>query len=64
MGDWNDKFSTGIAIVPRGEVGLVFAEIARRNGFFDENIYAAVVFVVAFTTLLAPLLLRGVMRKT
>ena len=62
-GDWNDKFSTGIAMVPRGEVGLVFAEIARKNGYFDKNIYAAVVFVVVFTTLFAPILLRSVMKK-
>ncbi len=62
-GDWNKKFSTGIAMVPRGEVGLIFSEIATRNGYFDENIYATVVFVVAFTTLFAPLLLRFVMRK-
>jgi Kef-type K+ transport system membrane component KefB len=57
-GDWNNKLSTGIAMVPRGEVGLVFAEIGLRSGFFDKNIYASVVFVVAFTTLLAPSLLR------
>ncbi len=63
-GDWNSKLATGIAMVPRGEVGLVFAEIGRRNGYFDENIYAALILVVVLTTLFAPVVLRGVMRKT
>lgn len=62
-GNWNDKFSAGIAMVPRGEVGLVFAEIGLRRGIFDKNIYTAVVFVVAFTSLFAPILLRIAMKK-
>ncbi len=62
-GDWNGKLSTGIAMVPRGEVGLVFAEIGRGNGYFDENIYAALVLVIVLTTLFAPAVLRGVMKK-
>ena len=61
-GGWNKKLSTGIAMVPRGEVGLIFAEVGRRSNIFDDSIYAVIVFVVAFTTLLAPLALRYVMR--
>ena len=61
-GGWNAKLSTGIAMVPRGEVGLIFAEVGRRSGIFDDSAYAVIVFVVAFTTLLAPLALRYVMR--
>jgi len=47
--------------VPRGEVGLIFAEVGRRSNIFDDSIYAVIVFVVAFTTLLAPLALKYVM---
>jgi len=61
-GGWNKKLSTGIAMAPRGEVGLIFAEVGRRSNIFDDSIYAVIVFVVAFTTLLAPLALRYVMR--
>ncbi|MCC7201431.1 MAG: cation:proton antiporter [Nitrospirae bacterium] len=57
-GGWNRKLSTGIAMVPRGEVGLIFAEVAKRGGIFNDETYAVVVFVVALTTLLAPLALR------
>jgi len=49
-------------MVPRGEVGLIFAEVGKKNGIFDDTVYTVVVFVVALTTLLGPLLLRIVMK--
>jgi Kef-type K+ transport system membrane component KefB len=61
-GNIKTKMSTGIAMVPRGEVGLIFAEVGKKSGIFDDTIYAIIVFVVALTTLFAPLLLRFVMR--
>ncbi|MCL4873578.1 cation:proton antiporter [bacterium] len=61
-GTWVERFSTGLAMVPRGEVGLIFAEVGKRGGVFDENTYAVIVFMVAFTTLLAPLALRFSMK--
>jgi Kef-type K+ transport system membrane component KefB len=48
-------------MVPRGEVGLIFADVGKRSKIFDDTAYAAVVFVVALTTLLAPLAMRLVM---
>jgi Kef-type K+ transport system membrane component KefB len=44
----------GMAMVPRGEVGLVFAELGRVSGVFDAEAYAGVVLVIAYTTLLSP----------
>jgi Kef-type K+ transport system membrane component KefB len=61
-GTWYEKLSTGIAMVPRGEVGLIFAEVGKRSKIFDDAAYAGVVFVVALTTLLAPLAMRLMMR--
>lgn len=61
-GDIRSKVSTGVAMIPRGEVGLIFAEVGRRNGVFDDMIYAVIVFVVALTTLFAPVVLRVIMR--
>jgi Na+:H+ antiporter len=61
-GGWHEKLSTGIAMVPRGEVGLIFAEVGKRSKIFDDAAYAGVVFVVALTTLLAPLAMRVMMR--
>ena len=48
----------GMSMVPRGEVGLVFAEIGRHTGLFSHEIYATVVIVIAYTTLLTPFWLR------
>jgi len=62
-GGWREKLSTGIAMVPRGEVGLIFAEVGKRGKIFDDAAYAGVVFVVALTTLLAPIAMRFVMAR-
>ncbi len=61
-GNLRERLSTGIAMVPRGEVGLIFAEVGKRNGIFDDMIYAVIVFVVVLTTLIGPLLLRMAMK--
>ncbi len=63
QGGFREKLSTGIAMVPRGEVGLIFAEVGKRSRIFDDATYAVAVFVVALTTLLAPLAMRLMMRK-
>ncbi len=53
------RAAIGIAMIPRGEVGLVFAELGRTNGMLGHETYAAILLVVAFTTLLSPLFLKG-----
>jgi Kef-type K+ transport system membrane component KefB len=62
-GGFREKLSTGVAMVPRGEVGLIFAEVGKRSNIFDDAAYAVVVFVVAVTTLLAPLALKPLMKN-
>jgi Kef-type K+ transport system membrane component KefB len=62
-GGWHEKILTGVAMVPRGEVGLIFAEVGKRSGIFDDASYAVVVFVVAVTTLVAPLAMRAIMKE-
>ncbi len=48
----------GMAMVPRGEVGLIFAELGRAGGIFDNEVYAAIVIVIALTTLLPPFAIK------
>lgn len=48
------RVAIGLAMVPRGEVGLIFAELGRISGILDNEVYAGVVIVVAYTTLLSP----------
>lgn len=52
----------GIAMVPRGEVGLIFAELGRTSGIFNNDVYAGMVIVIALTTLLPPFLLKYLYR--
>jgi Kef-type K+ transport system membrane component KefB len=52
----------GMAMVPRGEVGLIFAEIGRVSGVFNNEVYAAVVIVIAYTTILSPFWLKAYYR--
>ena len=51
---WLMRSAVGMAMVPRGEVGLIFAELGRASGVLDGATYAAVVLVVAYTTLFSP----------
>jgi Kef-type K+ transport system membrane component KefB len=48
----------GISMIPRGEVGLIFAEIGRINGILDSEIYAVLIFVIIVTTIVPPFLLK------
>jgi Kef-type K+ transport system membrane component KefB len=52
------RVAIGMAMVPRGEVGLIFAELGRTAGVFDAGVYAAIVLVIAYTTLLTPFWLK------
>ena len=52
------RLAIGVAMTPRGEVGLIFAELGRVNGIFGNDIYAALVLVIALTTLLPPFALK------
>jgi Kef-type K+ transport system membrane component KefB len=48
------RWAIGIGMVPRGEVGLVFAAIGRTLGVIDDSIFAAIALMVIVTTLIAP----------
>jgi Kef-type K+ transport system membrane component KefB len=54
-----ERFAIGLAMLPRGEVGLIFAELGRESGILNQEVYAALIIVIALTTLAAPLLLKA-----
>ena len=58
FGTNTDKLVIGIGMVPRGEVGLIFASIGVSVGVFADDLYAVVLLVVLVTTVIAPPLLR------
>ena len=49
----------GLAMIPRGEVGLIFAQLGLAQGILDAQLYAALLLVIALTTLLPPFLLKA-----
>lgn len=51
---WARKIVVGMAMVPRGEVGLIFAGLGSAAGVFDKEVYTALIMVIAYTTLLSP----------
>jgi Kef-type K+ transport system membrane component KefB len=55
---WPTRWMIGTAMVPRGEVGLIFAELGREGGIFSNEIYAGMVIVIALTTLLPPFVMK------
>ena len=57
------KIRIGVAMTPRGEVGLIFAELGRSSGIFDNEVYAGMIIVIALTTLLPPFLLKYLYRR-
>lgn len=54
-----DRLTVGLGMVPRGEVGLIFASIGKFLGVVDDSIFSAVVIMVIVTTLITPPLLKG-----
>jgi Kef-type K+ transport system membrane component KefB len=47
----------GVGMMPRGEVGIVVAQIGLSLGVIDARLYAVVLFMAVATTLIAPPLL-------
>ena len=50
-------------MIPRGEVGLILAGIGRGIGVLDNELFAAVIFVVLLTTLVSPPALEFILKR-
>lgn len=53
-----DRLLIGLGMIPRGEVGLIFAAIGLSTGVLDDEQYGALLIVILVTTLITPPLLR------
>ena len=54
----DDRWLIGVGMLPRGEVGLVFASMGRTLGVMTDTLFAAIILVVVITTFLAPIALK------
>ncbi len=48
----------GVGMIPRGEVGLIFAQLGLTNGILSSETFSAILIMVIFTTFVAPPLLK------
>ncbi len=55
----DDRLLIGIGMLPRGEVGLVFASIGRTLGVISDQLFSAIIMMVVVTTFVAPLWLKS-----
>lgn len=53
----------GLSMVPRGEVGLIFAQLGLNQNILDAETYAALLIVIALTTVAPPFMLKAYYRR-
>ena len=58
------KTLIGVGMVPRGEVGLIFAQMGLTAGVLNAGTYSALMLMVLVTTFIAPPLLRQLLTRT
>jgi Kef-type K+ transport system membrane component KefB len=59
-----NRLAIGIGMIPRGEVGLVFAGIGSASGILSKPLAASIIIMVIVTTFLAPPFLRVAFGKS
>jgi Kef-type K+ transport system membrane component KefB len=58
------KIVIGVGMIPRGEVGLIFAQLGLTAGLLSTGLYSSVALMVMITTFVAPPALRTLLAKT
>lgn len=58
------KWVVGWSMVPRGEVGLIFAAIGRSLGVVNDEVFSVIVIMVIFTTLFTPPALTYLLKRS
>ncbi len=56
---WRESIQLGAGMVSRGEVGLIVGAVGLSNGLVTDAELSAIIGMVVITTLITPLLLRG-----
>lgn len=55
--------TVGVGMVPRGEVGLIFAAVGRAAGVIGDEVFSVLVVVIILTTLVTPPVLAALVRR-
>ncbi|OGS92823.1 MAG: sodium:proton antiporter [Gallionellales bacterium GWA2_59_43] len=54
----HNQIAIGLSMTPRGEVGLIFAQLGFSQGILSGELYAAMLIVIALSTMAPPFLLK------
>jgi Kef-type K+ transport system membrane component KefB len=57
-GSKTEKMFVGVSMVPRGEVGLIFAATGSALGVLSSELFSTIVLVVIITTFVSPTLIK------
>jgi Kef-type K+ transport system membrane component KefB len=55
---WRRSAQVGVGMMPRGEVGIVVAQIGLGRGVVNQETFGVVLFMAIATTLIAPPILK------
>jgi len=58
-----NRWIVGWGMVPRGEVGLIFAMVGRQLGVISESMFSVIVIMVILTTLVTPPVLTWLLKR-
>lgn len=58
-----DALRVGVGMIPRGEVGMIVAQLGLSIGVLTRSSYAVVIFMSVATTMIAPLLIKSAYKK-
>lgn len=53
-----NQMAIGLSMVPRGEVGLIFAQLGFSQGILRGELYTALLIVITLITISPPFLLK------
>jgi len=53
----------GVGMIPRGEVGLIFADMGRRGGLLSDPVFSAILIMVMVSTFVTPPLLSWIFQR-
>lgn len=62
-GRGTNKWIVGFGMVPRGEVGLIFATIGAGLGVISPSVFSIIVIMVVLTTLFTPPILAALLKR-
>lgn len=62
-GKGTNKWIVGFGMVPRGEVGLIFATMGASLGVITGSVFSVIIIMVILTTLLTPPILTTLLRR-